>query len=346
MFAEKFIVIGENIHTTRVFMRSGKRIGYDEDGLESVLYKNSDGINSFLCIPEDFKSTKVYQEGRVKHFMVAVSSGMSESAKYQSQGKDYIASEIRRQENVGSDFLDLNIDEISPNIEIQKSAMKWLVSFYSTIARKPPSIDSSSPDIMKVGLEEYARTGSLQGAPMINSASLERVEVLDIAEYYNTNVVVTSAGDAAMPSTALERIENAARMIKFCKERGITYQRIYVDPLVFPISVDQSYGNDYLEAVLGIRKEFGGDIHITGGLSNVSFGLPARRIINDTFIRLAIDAGVNSGILNPIESKLERIRNVDESREDVKLAKAMLVGEDEFCVNFIQAFRDGKFRNY
>ena len=50
--------------------------------------------------------------------------------------------------------------------------------------------------------------------------------------------------------------------------------------------------------------------------------------------------------LNPIESKLERIRNVDESREDVKLAKAMLVGEDEFCVNFIQAFRDGKFRNY
>ena len=336
-----FTIIGENIHTTRVFMRSGKRIGTDLEGNESVLYKNSHGTESFLSIPEEFKSTKVYQEGRVKHFMVAVSAGMSDYPKSQNQAKDYIKSEIDRQEKAGSAFLDLNVDEISPNIDIQKSAMKWLVSFYSTVAKLPPSIDSSSPDIIKAGLDEYSQIGSLQGPPMINSASLERVEVLDIAEYYNASVVITSAGDAAMPSGADERVENAAKMMGFCAERGITHQRIHIDPLVFPISVDQSYGNDYLDAVIKTRHEFGEYVYITGGLSNVSFGLPARRIINDTFIRLSIDAGVNSGILNPIESKIDRIMNLDESSQAVQLAKAMLIGEDPFCMNFIQNYRDG-----
>ena len=343
MNLEDFIVIGENIHTTRVFLRSGKRVGKDPEGNESVLYKTHKGQNSFLNIPDEFKSTKTYQEGRIKHFMVAVSAGMSNSKTNQDKAKDYIASEIYRQERAGSKFLDLNVDEISYKIDIQKSAMKWLVGFYSTVAKVPPSIDSSSPEIIKAGLEEYSRIGFPQGAPMINSASLERLDVLDIAEHYNTNVVITSAGDSGMPSNASERLKNASTMMAFCHERNISHERIHIDPLVFPISVDQTFGNDYLDAVRNMRDEFGPDVYITGGLSNVSFGLPARKVINDTFIRLAIEAGVNSGIVNPIESRMERILDLDMSREDIQLAKAMLIGEDEFCMNFIQSYRDGKF---
>ena len=69
--------------------------------------------------------------------------------------------------------------------------------------------------------------------------------------------------------------------------------------------------------------------------------MPARRVINDTFIRLSINAGVNSGVLNPIESKIDRIMNLDESKQAVQLAKTMLIGEDPFCMNFIQNYRDG-----
>ena len=342
MNSKDFVVIGENIHTTRVFLRSGKRVGNDLEGNESVLYKTPKGQDSFLNIPEEFKSTKTYQEGRIKHFMVAVSVGMSNSKIHQDKAKDYIASEIYRQERAGSTFLDLNVDEISYKIDIQKSAMKWLVEFYSTVAKVPPSIDSSSPEIIKVGLEEYSKRGFPQGAPMINSASLERLDVLDIAEHYNTNVVITSAGDSGMPSNALERLENASLMMDSCQDRNISHQRIHIDPLVFPISVDQTFGNDYLDAVRNMRDEFGPDVYITGGLSNVSFGLPGRKVINDTFIRLAIEAGVNSGIVNPIESRIERILNLDMSREEIQLAKAMLIGEDEFCMNFIKSYRDGK----
>ena len=106
--------------------------------------------------------------------------------------------------------------------------------------------------------------------------------------------------------------------------------------------MDQSFGLHYLEAVSAMRSEFGAGVHITGGLSNVSFGLPARRLINDTFIRLCMSSGVDSGILNPIESRIDRIEALDMETDRVMLAADMLLVKDPFCMNFIQAFRDGR----
>ena len=337
-----FSVIGENIHTTRVLMRKGKRVGLDPNGRESVIYRGLDGIEQFMTIPDEFKKTKVYEEGRVKHFMIAVSKGMSEDPYEQKQGEAYIAVEIERQERFGSTFLDLNVDEISYKIEIQTKAIKWLVGFYGSISNLPPSIDSSSPEIINVGLEEYERIGRPQGDPMINSASLERVGVLDLVSGHKGHVIVTSAGFDGMPSDENGRLENAAKMVDQCRDRNISLDRIHIDPLLFPISVDQTFGNHYLEAVRLMRMEFGEEVRITGGLSNVSFGLPSRRLINDTFIRLAIDAGVDSGILNPIESNWSRVMGLNMESDRVKIAMDMLLGRDEFCMNFIGSFREGR----
>ena len=102
-------------------MRKGKRITLDPKGRECVTYRGADGVQQFMTIPDEFKRTKVYEEGRVKHFMIAVSKGMSEDPYEQKQGEAYIAVEIERQERFGSTFLDLNIDEISHRIEIQSS---------------------------------------------------------------------------------------------------------------------------------------------------------------------------------------------------------------------------------
>jgi len=235
----------------------------------------------------------------------------------------------------------LNIDEISYKIENQKKAIKWLVGFYGSISNLPPSIDSSSLEIINVGLEEYERIGRPQGDPMINSASLERVGVLDLVSGHKGHVIVTAAGLDSMPSDEEGRLENAAKMVDQCRDRNISFDRIHIDPLLFPISVDQTFGNHYLEAVRLMRMEFGGEIRITGGLSNVSFGLPSRRLINDTFIRLAIDAGVDSGILNPIESNWSRVMGLNMESDRVKIAMDMLLGRDEFCMNFIGSFREG-----
>ena len=322
-------------------MRKGKRVGSDPNGRESVIYRGTDGIKQFMTIPDEFKKTQVYEEGRVKHFMIAVSKGMSEDPYEQKEGESYIAAEIERQERFGSNFLDLNIDEISYKIENQKKAIKWLVGFYGSISNLPPSIDSSSLEIINVGLEEYERIGRPQGDPMINSASLERVGVLDLVSGHKGHVIVTAAGLDGMPSDEEGRLENAAKMVDQCRDRNISFDRIHIDPLLFPISVDQTFGNHYLEAVRLMRMEFGGDIRITGGLSNVSFGLPSRRLINDTFIRLAIDAGVDSGILNPIESHWSRVMGLNMESDRVKIAMDMLLGRDEFCMNFIGSFREG-----
>ena len=323
-------------------MRNGRRIAQNKEGAEAISYRNFAGDESFMTIPDYFKNTQVYQEGRVKHFMVAIRKGMSENVGDQREGQDYILAEIKRQEACSSDFLDLNIDELSHEIEVQKEAMTWLVGFYCAVADVPPSIDSSSPDILKAGLEEYSARGPPQGPPLVNSASLERLEVLDLVAEHQTNVIVTAAGSSNMPSDEFERVDNAELMLRHCEKRKIAKVRIHIDPLLFPIAVEQTFGNHYLKAVQLMRKEFGNEVRISGGLSNVSFGLPARRLINDTFIRLAMDAGTNSGIVNPVESRMERVMSLDMNSERVNIAKDMLLGDDEFCMNFIKSFREGR----
>ena len=89
-----------------------------------------------------------------------------------------------------------------------------------------------------------------------------------------------------------------------------------------------------------VRKLFGTDVHITGGLSNVSFGLPRRKLINDTFIHLGLEAGIDSGIVDPIQSKIEQVFNLDIDSGSVRMAREMLLGRDEFCMNYIQAWRE------
>ena len=337
----EFAIIGENIHTTRVFLQKGKRIGPNESGEESVLYKDVNGDSAYLTIPDHFKSTQVYKEGRVKHFMIAIQNGISGTVSEQKAGQEYILAEIRRQERYGSTFLDLNVDEISHRIEVQKKAMEWLVQFYCSVAEIPPSIDSSSIEILQVGLEQYEKCGRPQGNPMINSASLERIEALDFVKRYDAHVIVTAAAIDGMPSNAQQRIDNASEMIEHCLDKDIALGRIHADLLLFPISVDQEFGNHYLDAVRGMRDRFGKEIRITGGLSNVSFGLPMRRLINETFISLAMEAGIDSGIINPVENRIDRVRSLDMSSQRVKIAQDMLLGKDEFCMQYISSYREG-----
>ena len=77
-------------------------------------------------------------------------------------------------------------------------------------------------------------------------------------------------------------------------------------------------------------------------MSNVSFGMPKRSLINKTFIYLALEAGIDSGIVDPLNTKLDLVSNLDTESEPVKLTLDMLTGNDEFCTNYIMAFRDGK----
>jgi len=117
---------------------------------------------------------------------------------------------------------------------------------------------------------------------------------------------------------------------------------IFVDPLYFPIAVDSSYGRHAFDAIKQIRVEFGDEVHIAGGMSNVSFGIPKRRLINDVFLYFAIEAGADSGIIDPLTTSASRSLDIDLDSGPVKLAIDLLQGNDDFAMNYISAFRAGE----
>jgi 5-methyltetrahydrofolate--homocysteine methyltransferase len=334
----QFTTIGENIHTTRVLLRKGKRIVENPAGGEAVVYRNSGGETRFLPIPEAVKQTQDYQEGRVKHVKIAVLAAQSGGAG-SAEGLRYLRYLVERQLAAGVDFLDLNVDEVSLKLSEQKEVMQWLVRTVQPMSSVPVSVDSSNIEIIQAGLEACQEKA---GRNLLNSASLERLEALDLARRYNTKVIVTAAGQKGMPQDERERLENASRMVEAALSKGTPLDSIYVDVLVFPISVDGQFGLHALETIRQLRARYGSEVHITGGLSNVSFGLPCRWLINDVFILLSLEAGADSGIIDPVASNLGAILSMDRQAKPYRMAEDLLLGRDRHCKSFLRAYRKGE----
>ncbi len=336
---EFFTIIGENIHTTRSVKLKGARIAVLDDGMEAVKFTGEKGEQRLMPIPAAYKSTQHYQQGQVKHFMVAVMLGLSDNADDNAIASQYIHWGVRRQVEKGAHFLDINVDEISSDKETQKKAMRWVVDQVQAMSPVPISVDSSNSEVIEVGLAQYKGRA---GRPLVNSVALERLDLLDIVKRFRARTIVTSAGLSGMPKDADERVENVGKVIEAGRSKGIPLSDMYADTLAFPILVASRYRKDYLESVQRIREAFGPTLHVGGGLSNVSYGLPNRKLINDTFIYLGIEAGIDAGIIDPVQSDIASVFKLDTNSEPVKLAMDMLLGNDDFCVNYITAFREGR----
>ena len=335
----EFLIIGENVHTTRAITNKSPRL-VEKNGIQGLGFKSVEGEELFLPLSEEIKNSQEYRQKRIKHMKLAVQTGMSNTAE-SLVAVEYLRKSVVDQENAGTHFIDINIDEISVNPNEQAKAMDWLVTQCKEMTELPLSIDSSLLELIRTGLEAASREEGDRRV-MLNSASLERSEALDLAVEFNARVIVTAAGESAMPSGVDERLQNASRMINSALEKGIDIGDLFVDPLVFPISVDSSYGRDSLDAIVQIRNEFGEEIHITGGMSNVSFGIPMRSVINTVFLALVIEAGADSGIIDPIMNPIDQVLDVDRSSESYVLAENTLLGKDEFCSEYISAWREGR----
>lgn len=337
----EFVIIGENIHTTRVLLRKGKLVTTNPDGLEAVRFYDVDKRRRYLLIPKEIRRTQDYEEGRVKYVKIAIQAAMFGHGSIATDGLAYLHRMVQRQIDAGADYLDLQVDEISLRNEDQKQAMQWLVEKVEQISTVPLSLDSSDIEILKSGLETCRNR---RGKVLLNSASLERLEVLDLAREFNCRVIVTASGESGMPQNSEERIKNASRMVESALAKKIEIQDIFIDPLVFPISVDAKFGNHCLDAIRWLRKTYGPEIHITGGFSNVSFGIPCRRLVNDVFTILAIEAGADSGIIDPTTGNPLKILSMPRTSVPYQLAEAMLLGRDMYCKTFLRAFRNGDLR--
>jgi 5-methyltetrahydrofolate--homocysteine methyltransferase len=335
MTGSRFIIIGENIHASRIVKRSGKHVVPGPDGRESLGFRGPDGTGRFLPIPDLVRLSRDGEKGRIKHVQAALCAGMAGAGPEAEEGRAYLQSLALRQVEAGAAWLDLNVDEISTDDAERQAAMRWLVGVIEEVATVPLSIDSSSPAVLRLGVEAVR---GMAGRPLINSASLERPEGLDYAAAAGCPVVLSAAGTGGLPNGSEARVINATRMVELAAARGLPLGSLFIDPLVLPAAVRLEATADVLTAVRELRRMLGTEIHITGGLSNVSFGLPARRVINDVFTSMVIEAGGDSGIIDPVVLR----PGLDRNSRSWQLATDLLLGGDPYGRAFLKAYRAGE----
>ncbi len=338
MQVEKFIAVGENIHCTRIYKVGGKFVKEQPDGGWAICYRAGDEARK-LPVPAVFVEGGDWENGKVKHCAVAIWQGVYGEGDARASGIDYIQQLARRQEAAGASYLDINVDEFSTDVEERVKLMKWTVEVAQGAVSIPMSIDSSNEAILKAGLEAC---DTERGRPMVNSVSLERQDAIAVAAGHKAVVIASAAGEAGLPANTEERMANLNRLIPMLKEAGFADGDLHIDPLVFPISVDGNNGNGFLEAVAKVRETFGADVHIVAGLSNVSFGMPGRKLINQVFTYMAVEKGADGGIVDPMQLNVRILNGMDPESESFKLAHDLLTGQDEFGMNYIMASREGK----
>ncbi len=226
----------------------------------------------------------------------------------------------------GADYIDVNA-----GVFVGKEAdyLKWLVETVQTAADSPCSIDSPDPRAIETALAVH------KGTPMINSISLEKERydaLLPIVAGTDFKVVALCMSDAGMPETTDDRMAIADKLINGLLQKNVSLENIFVDPLVQPVATNSNFGTEFLNAIEKIMTTFKG-IHTMCGLSNISFGLPERKFLNQTFMVMAIAKGLDGAIVNPLDKKM--MANI--------LATEALAGQDEYCGNYLEAYRAKKF---
>ena len=235
-----------------------------------------------------------------------------------------IAHEACIQAEAGADFIDVN-GASDPAHEAEN--LEWALGVVQDTVDLPVCLDSANPEVLRQGIE-LVESDRL----MLNSATAEEGKmqtVMEIAADSGALLVALAMNDDGVPKTADERVTIAARLIETAGEVGVPRDRVYVDPCVQPIGTDVAQGMEVISAVFRIMEGFPG-VHTTCGLSNISFGLPNRNLVNRTFLSCMIVAGLDSAILDPTE----------EGMTEAVVTGEAIAGKDDFCMNYIRAMRE------
>jgi 5-methyltetrahydrofolate corrinoid/iron sulfur protein methyltransferase len=334
----QFIAVAENIHCTLIRKVGGKFAKQLDDGTGRIYYKDR-GEEKSVKVPQHFVESEDWQNGKVKHLAAAMYLGFYGEGEEKQSGIDYIHYWARIQEEYHGTYLDVNVDEFSTDVEEKRKLMDWLCGIVQEGSQRPLSVDSSNMDILVTGLEKCDLS---RGKPMLNSVSLERPEGIELAKRFGTVVVAGATGEEAMPNSVEERVDNCKRLMDKLKDAGLTESDVFFDPLVFPVSVDKNNGVAVIDTVKELRKIYGSDIHFSPGLSNISYGMPNRKLINQVFTHLCALEGMDGGIVDPRHINEKVLNNMDTTTEQYQLAKDLVLGNDEFGMNYITASREGK----
>jgi 5-methyltetrahydrofolate--homocysteine methyltransferase len=250
-------------------------------------------------------------------------TGKKRLAEDLSHGKlDVLVQEAISQKEAGADILDVNVaaSGVDETTILPKAVLKVL-----EVSGLPVCIDSSNPEALKKALEVYpckALVNSVTG----QEKSLK--DVLPLVKKFGASVVGLTMDDSGIPKTADKRFAVAKRIIETAKSYGIAKEDIVIDCLCLAQAAEANSGVVTMEALTRISRELG--VATVLGVSNISFGMPDRKIINLSFLSQAISQGLNAAIVDPtIEGVVETI-----------LASDFLAGRDSYGKRYLRYYRE------
>jgi len=243
------------------------------------------------------------------------------------QNADAISQIAQSQSKAGANYIDVNAGIF---VDKEPQYLEWLVQTVQSACNTSCAIDSPNPVAIEAALKVHKDTA------MINSISLEKERydnLIPLLAGTDLKVIALCMSDDGMPETVDDRLRIADKLVNGLIQNNVKMENIFVDPLVQPMSVDKDYGMEFVIAVEQIKEQFKG-IHTACGLSNISYGLPARKFTNRTFMIMAICRGLDGAIINPLDK--EMMASI--------IAAEALTGRDNFCMNYLKGYRAGMFQ--
>jgi 5-methyltetrahydrofolate--homocysteine methyltransferase len=236
----------------------------------------------------------------------------------------YIQNLARKQVEGGAQWLDINA---GTHPDQEPEDLIWLIHLVQDVVDVPLCLDSANPRALRAAMKEVRQT------PMINSISGEpsRLDgILPIVTEFQCPVIALCMDDKGIPPTAEGRLEVLHRVVMETRKAGIPDEKLYIDPLAMTIATNTEAGKVIFKTMQDIHSAYP-EAHISCGLSNISFGLPVRPLINRTFLVLAINAGMDTAIIDPNDRELQAAMR----------AADLLLGKDKHCLNYTRAYRAG-----
>jgi len=242
----------------------------------------------------------------------------------QEKNEDFIRNLAMRQTEMGADYIDVAAGT-SP--ELERETLKWLIDIVQGAVDTPLCIDSSDCNVLLDMIPLAKKPG------MLNSVSEEhgKCEILlpKVADSEWKIVALTCDNRGISPDPNV-KFEIAVTIVEKAKKLGISADRLFIDPLVTTISTNGESLLSFNETLTRIKQKYP-EIHITSGLSNISFGMPYRKAVNQQFLALAMNMGMDSAIMDPLS---------DDLRATLYAVDALL-GKDKNCRKYLNAFRKG-----
>lgn len=244
---------------------------------------------------------------------------------------EYIANLALSQAEAGASYIDINCGTLTSG---EPEALEWLTKTVQSAVKLPLSIDTPNVQALERALQVY---DTANGQPIINSITNEKERFDSVLPYvlkYNTRIIALAMDERGIQADPVLRLNVARELVRNLIAAGIRPGDIFVDPLTFPIANDSSFVVTMLEIIRNLRADFP-EVHIIAGISNVSHGLPARKLLNQATTVLAMGAGLDSCIIDPNDQYLMSLISATEA----------LLGCDEYCMNFISKSREGAFNS-